>query len=200
MTKIKFLLSLHDRLSGLPKDDVEERLSFYSEMIEDRIEEGLSEEEAVAAVGTVEEIVFQILSDIPLVKITKEKIKSKRRLKAWEIVLLILGFPVWLPLLIAASAVAFSLYLSWWAIIVSIWAVFGSVLVSAFCGVIAGVGFVIWSNVPTGLAVISAGLVCGGLSILLFYGCREATKGTLRLTKTITLGIKKSFVKKEEES
>ena len=54
MTKIKFLIELHNRLSGLPKDDVEERLSFYSEMIEDRIEDGLSEEEAVEAVATEE--------------------------------------------------------------------------------------------------------------------------------------------------
>lgn len=47
MTKIKFLLSPHNKLAGLPQDEVEERLNFYSEMIEDRIEEGLSEEKTV---------------------------------------------------------------------------------------------------------------------------------------------------------
>ena len=56
MTKLKFLLSLHDKLSDLPQNEVEERLSFYSEMIEDRMEEGVSEEEAVSARGSVDEI------------------------------------------------------------------------------------------------------------------------------------------------
>ena len=71
MTKIKFLLSLHDRLSGLPQDEVEERLNFYSEMIEDRMEEGISEEEAVAAIGPIDEIAEQIIADIPLAKMQR---------------------------------------------------------------------------------------------------------------------------------
>ena len=49
MTKMQFLLSLHDKLTGLPRDEVEQRLNFYSEMIEDRMEEGLSEEEQYAS-------------------------------------------------------------------------------------------------------------------------------------------------------
>ena len=53
MTKLQFLLALHDKLAGLPQNEVEERLNFYSEMIEDRMEEGLSEEEAVLAAGDV---------------------------------------------------------------------------------------------------------------------------------------------------
>jgi len=28
MTKLKFILALHDKLSALPKDEVEERLNF----------------------------------------------------------------------------------------------------------------------------------------------------------------------------
>ena len=44
MNKIGFILELKDKLSALPKSEVEERLSFYCEMIEDRIEDGLSEE------------------------------------------------------------------------------------------------------------------------------------------------------------
>lgn len=78
MTKLQFLLSLHNKLSGLPQNEIEERLNFYSEMIEDRIEDGLSEEEAVSEIGTVDEIAEQIVSDIPLTKIVKEKIKPKR--------------------------------------------------------------------------------------------------------------------------
>ena len=49
MTKLNFLLSLNEKLAGLPKNEIEEHLNFYVEMIEDRIEDGMPEEEAVAA-------------------------------------------------------------------------------------------------------------------------------------------------------
>ena len=140
MTKMNFLLLLHDKLSALPPDEAEERLTFYSEMIEDRMEEGLSEEEAVAAVGTVDEIAAQILADLPPSATSSgEPHKPKRRPKGWEIVLLALGSPIWLSLLIAAFAVALSLYASLWAVIVSLWAVFVSVAVTALSSVAVGV-------------------------------------------------------------
>ena len=53
MTKQEFLLNLRKGLLGLPPQDIEERLAFYNEMIEDRIEDGLSEEEAVAEMGRI---------------------------------------------------------------------------------------------------------------------------------------------------
>ncbi len=87
MSKQEFLERLQNGLHGLPKEDIDERLMFYSEMIDDRAEEGLSEEQAVSAVGDVEEIVRQVIADTPLAKIAKERIKPKRRLKAWEITL-----------------------------------------------------------------------------------------------------------------
>ena len=46
MSKQEFLEQLRRGRSGLPREDIEERLTFYSEMLEDRMEEGLSEEEA----------------------------------------------------------------------------------------------------------------------------------------------------------
>ena len=51
MTKQEFIIKLTLELHGLPKADIEERVGFYSEMIDDRIEAGLSEEEAVADIG-----------------------------------------------------------------------------------------------------------------------------------------------------
>ena len=39
MNKQEFLMRLREGLSGLPQNEIEERLTFYSEMIDDRIEE-----------------------------------------------------------------------------------------------------------------------------------------------------------------
>lgn len=198
MNKQEFLDGLRKGLSGLPQDDIEERLSFYSEMIDDRTEEGLSEEEAVAEVGSVDEIVRQTVADTPLSRVVKERIKPKRRLRAWEIVLLILGSPIWLSMGIAVTATILSLYAVLWAVVAALWAVFGALTVCAVSGVPGCIILVVRGSGAAGFAVLSAGIICAGLSIFMFFGCREATRGTIMLTKKLTIMIKNCFIAKEE--
>ncbi len=200
MTKQEFLAQLRKCLSGLPQTDIEERLAFYSEMIEDCMEDGLSEGDAVSAVGSVNEIAEQIIADISLAKIVKERIKTKRQLRVWEIILLALGSPLWLALGIAAVAVFLSIYVSLWSVIVSAWAVFGSLAACSLGFVLAGIVFVCIDNTVSGIATIAAGLVCAGVSVFVFYGCKAATKGILMLTKKLALWIKNCFIKKGEAS
>lgn len=197
MSKNEFLSALQLGLSGLPKDEIEERLNFYSEIIEDRMEEGLLEEEAVLAVGTVEKIVAQAVTEIPLAKIAKERIKPKRHLKVWEIVLLALGSPIWLSLGIAVVAVIVALYVSLWSVIISLWTVFGSLVICSLAGMIAGIILICNGSGFAGGAMIGAGIVCSGLSVFMFYGCKVATKGILILTKKMAVWIKNMFIKKE---
>ena len=198
MDKHEFLAKLRNALAGLPEKDIEERLSFYSEMIDDRMEEGLSEEEAVAQIGSVEDIVAQIIADTPFTKLVKEKLKPKKRMKAWEIVLLVLGSPIWLALVISAFAVVLALYICLWAVIVSLWSVFGSLVGGGFGLMVAGIVIALGGEGLTGIAVLGAGCLCVGLSILAFYGCKMATKGTLLLTKKLAIWIKTGFAKKED--
>lgn len=199
MNKQAFFSSLRSRLASLPPEDLEERLDFYNEMIDDRMEEGLSEEEAVAQVGDVDEIVTQILADTPLSTLVKERIKPKKRLRPWEIVLLAVGSPLWLSLLIAAFGVVFALYAVLWSLIVSLWAVFAS-FVGCALGCVTGGAVITLRNPLPGIALIGAGILCAGLSVFLFLGCKAATKGMAKLTKKIALGIKYCFVKKEAAS
>ncbi len=198
MRKQEFLAQLRDGLRGLPQEDIAERLTFYSEMIEDRMEDGLSETDAVSAVGSVDEIVAQVITDTPFAKIAKERMRSNRRLKAWEIVLLALGSPIWLALGVAAVAVIFSLYISLWAVIISLWAAFASFVGCAFGGIIGGIVFAISGNGLTGVAVIGTGIILIGLSIFAFFGCKAATNGILILTKKTAVWIKSCFIKRGE--
>lgn len=197
MTKLKFLLLLHDKLAALPSDEVEQGLNFYSEMIEDRMEEGMTEEEAVASVGSVDEIAAQIAADIPLVKIAKKNLKPKRRLAAWEIVLIVLGSPIWISLAAAAFAVIVSIFAVFWSVIVSLWAVFASL-----CGVgvglpLGGIVLAVTGDALAGVAAIGVGLASAGLAIFAFFGCLAATKGAAWLTKQTVIGIKRCFIRKE---
>ena len=68
MSKTDFLIKLREMLLGLPQEEISDRLMFYGEMIDDRIEEGLAEEEAVAEVGSVDEIAAQILEETSVSK------------------------------------------------------------------------------------------------------------------------------------
>lgn len=197
MSKTEFLFALRSGLAGLPQEDVEERLAFYAESIDDRMEEGMSEEEAVAAVGSVDEIVSQTVADIPLTKLVKEKIKPARTLKGWEIALIIIGFPLWFPLLIAAGAVVFSLYVVVWSLIISLWAVELGAAVSALGAVAAGAVHLFLGNTLPGLAMIGAGIFGAGLSVFLFFGCLAASKGILRLTKNAAVSVKNRLFRKE---
>lgn len=198
MTKISFLLALNKRLSSLPPSDVEERLRFYSEMIEDRMEEGLSEEEAVTAIGSLDEIVSQILIDLPPEATPKKAFKPKRKLRTWEIVLLALGSPVWFSLLMAAIAVLISLYAALWSVIVSLWAGFASLVTVGIYALVVAIVTAITDSLVKGCALLGGGLVCFSLSILFFIGGKAATKGTVLLTKRLTLSLKNRFCKKKE--
>ncbi len=197
MGKQEFLAELRAGLSGLPQNDIEERLTFYSEMIDDRMEEGLSEEDAVSEIGTVDEIISRSLAETPLAKIVKEKVKPKRTLKAWEIVLLALGSPLWLSLSVAVFAVILAFYAVIWALIVSLWAIEVSFAACSLMGIVTSVVFWIRGNVFTGIAMLGVGMFCAGLSIFLFFGCKNATQGILRLTKKMALDIKSLFIGKE---
>lgn len=200
MKRLEFLLQLRERLSCLPQDDMEERLTFYNEMIDDLLEEGLSEQEAVAQIGNVNEIASQILQDTPLSTLVKERIKPKQRMKPWQIVLLAVGSPLWFSLLMAALAVGICLYTALWVLVICLWAVFASVAACALGGMVGGGIFAATGNRLAGIATIGAALVCAGVSIFLFCGCKAATKGAARLTGKIISATKRCFMKKEVPS
>ena len=199
MNKREFLLALEKKLLNLPIGDIQERINFYSEIIDDRIEEGKSEEEAILEIGSIEDIRAEVIGEIPLVKIAKEKIKPKRRLKTSEITLLAIGSPIWLSLLISAFAVIFSLYVVTWSVVVSLWAVFVSLVACGVGGAIIGIVYIVIGNGLVGGLMIGAGLVCGGLSILSFFCTKLITKFIVYIIPQIIFSIKKSLLNKEEE-
>ena len=65
MNKIEFLAAVSAKLDGLAPADVREQIGFLSEMIDDRMEEGITEAAAVAAVGAPAEVAARILADLP---------------------------------------------------------------------------------------------------------------------------------------
>lgn len=68
MRKEEFLTALRANLTGLSPEGVEKLVEFCSEMIDDRMEDGLTEEEAVAAAGPLDELIKQAKTELLPVK------------------------------------------------------------------------------------------------------------------------------------
>lgn len=194
MKKQEFLASLRSKLQGLPSSDIDERISFYSEMIDDRMDEGKTEEEAVNEIGSVDDVVRDIAKDTPLVKLVKEKMKPKRRIRPWEIVLLVLGFPLWFPLLITFFVLIFVFWIVIWVMAIVTYAVEIAFAATSVAGLIAFVAYFL--NGQTNFTALGAAIMCAGAAMLMVFACIGATKGSIALTKSIITGIKMLFIRK----
>lgn len=195
MNKTQFTQSLAQKLQMLPHGEVEKSLAFYTEMIDDRMEDGLTEEEAVQALGDIGALAREIMLSAPLPTLVTARMKPKHRLSTWEIVLFVLGFPLWFPLLIAFWSVVLSVYVSIWAVIVSLWAV---VLALGASGVVMLVAMpvVLFKNPLSGLLLVAGGALCAGLGMMAFVGMKKLTVLLVELTRSFARTIKKLFVQK----
>lgn len=131
MTKFEFLKKLKKNLTGIPKAEAQERIVFYSEMIDDRIEEGLSESEAVLAVGSAEKIAEEIKMETD--SHTKaSKSAKKATLGPWELTFLIIGSPLWASILAVIGAVLLSIWAVLWSVNIVLWAIEIPFIIFAF--------------------------------------------------------------------
>ena len=194
MSRDAFIGELRHRMAGLPQEAVDRTVEYYSELIADSMEDGLSEEEAVARLGSLDEIVANVVKDTPLPQIIETRIREKKArrggIRAWEVILLVLGAPLWLPLLMAVLAVLFALF-------IALWAVVAAVILTGVAAVVAGVVELVRVHLPQGLVLLGGGLVCLGLCALLFLLMKLITVGTVKLCKLVWTGIKSLFVGKK---
>jgi len=196
MNKTEFLLFLAQKLNTLPQNEIEKSQSFYSEMIDDRIEDGMSEEEAVQALGNIDDIVKEIMLDMPLPTLMKAKMKPINGLKIGEIVAIILGFPIWFSLLIAFFAVIFSVYISIWAVIISLYASVGALVISGMAGCVGSYIFFA-QNITSGLFILGCSFFCIGIGILSFFAVMKLSVWLIQLTTSFLRVVKSLFIKKE---
>ena len=167
MTKKEFITELRKKLSKLPSREADERLTFYSEMIDDRIEDGVSEEAAVASVGTPRDIAAQIISERRTQK-KKEKTQNGKKLKPVEVVLLVLGSPLWIAFIAVGAAVVITIF-----------------------AVVLTVNLTLWAlELPFFLFSL--------LSHYLLAACKMTTKVSILLFKKVVSWIKAFFIGKEK--
>ncbi len=196
MNRADFLKELRKGLSGLPKQDIEERLSFYGEMIDDRMEEGLSEEEAIRAIGSADTIAAQAIADASPAK-TAAAEKNASQKSSGRIVLLLLASPLLLAFALTALSLIIAFYAVLWSLVLSLWAIFVSLIGAAVGAFAAGIIVCSRGRLMAGIAFISASSVLAGLAIFTYYLCKAATKATAVLSAKIARGIGNCFTKKK---
>lgn len=195
MNKKEFINELSGLLSGLPEEDINRSTQFYSELIEDGKEDGKTEEEAVAELGDINDIAAQIKAN-PEAAAPNDTIPqnapaaaapAKKKMSAAEIVLIIVTFPIW----IGPAASLFGIYVSIWAVIVSLYITGGALVLSGVAGIVA-------SCFQAGAAQILFSLGCSlvilGMGPLIIILMNLLTRLYARFTVWLVGKIKSLFV------
>ncbi len=198
MNKYEFLNEIRARLAGLPEEDIRKTVDFYTEAVEDRVEDGLTEDEAVAQMGTPAEITEKILMETPLPTLIKAQPvnEPKRKIKAWEVILIILGSPVWLPILITIFALALSIVL---VIISVILALVITVIATGIAGVVGVFGALAGIFMGSGLKGfidLGAAFLAMGIAVLLFIPIKAGAIWFVELMGRFGNRIKMRFIKR----
>ena len=203
MKRIEFLNQLKAQLWALPEADIQCSLDYYSEMIDDRMEDGLSEEEAVAAIGDLDEIVKQILNETPrppqVVESTQKQNKVKNKVAPWLTVLLVLGAPLWIPLVAGVGSSVLGVYVSLWSVVIALYATAFALAVSAIGLLVAAFSLLWIRRFGKGAVMVGGALVCAGLAILIFLLSNLAAKGLVALTKLCWKSVRSIFRRKGQK-
>ena len=188
MNKTEFIDELYHLLNSLSKAERLQHLDYYEEMIADQMEDGLTEEEAVAALGSPADIAAQILGELPP--------KPARRFPIWAIVLIVLGSPLWLSqflavaaVLVAVIAVVAAVYISLWAAIAVFYAADLAVLLGFLSGIAGGIFYLTQGISMPAVLFFGGGLVCAGATVLLFFLCNLLSRLLWQLSKWSVLKI-----------
>ncbi len=212
MTKHEFLTAVraHAQGSGYIPHELEKMLEYYSEMIDEAMEDGATEADAVAGLGTWAEIVEQINASCTTVFVPEDSQKNsgthtqqnaqtnqtsdspKRgyvRLPVWAMVLLILSAPLWVPLIFSFLLVLFL------AIVIAASLLVALVVTTVALAVVGVVG------IPVSIVVLftvgganfgftlATALICVGAAMLLELLCVTAWI----LFKAVLRGIRGVF-------
>lgn len=193
MNKQEFLSTLQGRLGWLPRHELDTSLAFYTEAIDDRIEDGASEEDAVAALGSIEEIVARIVEEVPPIPKTVAQFKTPSTTA--NILLAVLLSPIWIPLAFGGIVAVLSIYIALWALAASFWIIVGIFIIMVpislyglfYC---AAQGFFL-----SGVAVAGVGFLFGGVGLILTPAASLIGKGLVRLASLFARSIKSLFIR-----
>lgn len=183
MNKQQFLAALAEALKKMPREERYKTLAYYDELVDDRVEDGMSEYEAIEKLGSVEVIARDLLGAEENEAEPKEKMGGGRR--ALVVTLLVLGFPLWGSLMLVALTLLLVAYILLYLPVL----ILGTLSLGFFAGSLfglAGTPFLIAdAGLMVGVFQLGACIAVLGLSVLCAVAFYYATKGILKASKAI---------------
>ena len=192
MNKTKFCALLGNKLKPyLSPKEIYKTLNFFEEMIDDRIDEGLSEEEAVSQLGDINIIVDQILDE--------HNIEKKQTKLVWRFVprkiptelgfiITVLLLPVWITIF----ALGASLFIVILSIIFSIVLTIIAIFIGGILLILKSPFYLIYErNISYFLDTLGFGFVNTGIGLIGIYWLLKMHKKSRR----DGVSIKTIFVK-----
>ncbi|MEG2387209.1 MAG: DUF1700 domain-containing protein [Clostridia bacterium] len=182
MNKDEFLKELSRALEGFSAVERKKSIGFYRELLEDRMEEGMSEAQAVANLEPVSVIAARLREGQVLQK-------PRRHVSVFMLILAT-------PFLIVVVAVVFALLASVWAVAVALAAAEVALIVSGVGCLVAG-ALRAFTMLPTGLVLMGAGLIVGGIGLLCAPLMRGLLNQMVRLSVLTARAMKHLIVGRE---
>ncbi len=188
MTEKEYLKELKRNLSALKRSDRNSLIEFYKEMIEDKIENGKTEREAIAELEPADVVAKRTLAEYG---IDEEELSKRKKISGTTLALVIIGSPLWIPLAIAALAIVLAVAISILAVIISIASACIGVTLSSPFFLVMGI-ITAFSDVGTGLIAIGYGLSAAALGILAVTGIYKLIAYIVKKIKEIIIRNKGS--------
>lgn len=196
MTMGEYLSALEFGLSQLPEEERRKQISYYEELFADMKEEGLSEEEIAEKLGSPEKAAEEILRELPLPTLIKSRVRPRKGWTVLNVILLILGAPIWISVAFALLAVILSIYIVIWSVVVVLFCAVLAILAAGIFGVFLFAVNLIPATVSS-LFVLGLGLLCLGLTAPALLLTIAVTKGVCKLTGRIAKWIRSLFIRKD---
>lgn len=166
MNKNEFINALRKRLKYMPKEDLEDAVAYYTELIDDM--ELTEDEDVTQKLGQPQDIARDILGECAKKaadnQAENKSVKSSTK-TVWLTLLLIASLPVSLPLAFAAIVVIF-------VILVVIIALFIAFIAVVLSGIIALIGSIFIGGLGNKLVSLGTSLLLIGIGIFGFNGIK----------------------------
>ncbi len=170
MTRLEFKSELSRRLEVIPFAERQKTLDYYDEMICDRVDDGMSEAEAVAAMGSIDEIAVEILSQLsypPAEVEEKSPEKPDRSKKALAILLAAVLSPIWIPASVAIILTILAIVGCAAAALATLVAMIAAAALSGIALIGHSVYLTFTATLSYALLELGVGIACIGLGLVM---------------------------------
>lgn len=194
MNKREFLNDLDSKLDFLTEEERNKTINYYSEIIEDRIESGASEEEAVLQTESTEVIAKKLMTENNTQKNTSEKVLDfidklfEKHGYLFMLVIAILSIPLWTPILGGVLGLVCAIFLLLFGMIA-----FGAV--GSVISLILAISYITQSLLYT-ISTLGASMFCAGFAILVTIGTVKLINMMSNFFKKVSKSIKEHSEKR----